>query len=173
MGARRRTLSAEICSRERPRARISGCKTEDGSSAGPVRSSPSVQHSWSARGLASAGSFHWASRANLGLIFLRSYRRASTIAQRLQDSDSRRGILRGELDNQIEICREAPVSVKNHSNAAHDQVPNLGIVESSKDVGERSLFTSGICDIVIRMSGDAFCPCSLEVFPSIPVRETV
>jgi len=32
---------------------------------------------------------------------------------------------------------------------------------------------TGICDIVIRMSGNAFCSCSLDVFSSIPVRETV
>ena len=36
-----------------------------------------------------------------------------------------------------------------------------------------SRFTSGICDIVITMSGNAFCSCSLDVFSSIPVRETV
>ena len=36
-----------------------------------------------------------------------------------------------------------------------------------------SRFTSGICDIVIRMSGNAFPSCSLDVFSSIPVRETV
>ena len=36
-----------------------------------------------------------------------------------------------------------------------------------------SKLTSGICDIVIRMSGNAFCSCSLDVFSSIPVRETV
>jgi hypothetical protein len=36
-----------------------------------------------------------------------------------------------------------------------------------------SRFTSGICDIVIRMSGNAFCSCSLDVFSSIPVRETI
>ena len=32
---------------------------------------------------------------------------------------------------------------------------------------------TGICDIVIRMSGNAFCSCSLDVFREIPVRETV
>ena len=32
---------------------------------------------------------------------------------------------------------------------------------------------TGICDIVIRMSGNAFSSCSLDVFSSIPVRETV
>ena len=32
---------------------------------------------------------------------------------------------------------------------------------------------TGICDIVIRMSGNAFCSCSLNVFSSRPVRETV
>jgi len=32
---------------------------------------------------------------------------------------------------------------------------------------------TGICDIVIRMSANAFCSCSLNVFSSIPVRETV
>lgn len=31
----------------------------------------------------------------------------------------------------------------------------------------------GICDMVIRMSGDAFCSCSLDAFSSMPVRETV
>ena len=36
-----------------------------------------------------------------------------------------------------------------------------------------SRFRSGICDIVTRMSGNAFCSCSLDVFCSIPVRETV
>ncbi len=32
---------------------------------------------------------------------------------------------------------------------------------------------NGICDIAIRMSGNAFPSCSLDVFSSIPVRETV
>ena len=32
---------------------------------------------------------------------------------------------------------------------------------------------TGICDIVIRTSANAFCSCSLDVFSSIPVRETV
>ena len=36
-----------------------------------------------------------------------------------------------------------------------------------------SRFTSGICDIVIRMSGNAFCSCCLTVSCGIPVRETV
>jgi hypothetical protein len=40
-------------------------------------------------------------------------------------------------------------------------------------VSASSRFTSGICDIVTRMSGNAFSSCSLDVFSSIPVRETV
>jgi len=43
------------------------------------------------------------------------------------------------------------------------------------EVSASSCITSGtgICDIVIRISANAFCSCSLDVFSSIPVRETV
>jgi len=55
--------------------------------------------------------------------------------------------------------RGSPFAARNTSNIAPTSVS--------------SRFTSGICDIVIRMSGNAFCSCCLDVFSSNPVRETV